>query len=121
MKPFPDQYELIALFESEPAVTDAGVPWAYNHLAFKRTVGDSRIECEIEPGYQELRFRWFQRDAQLVDLDLHWVSGLTIESEKGREILVAHFRERSGLMPLRIQISPTVHVAWGTMIDVPCA
>ena len=118
MKPFPDQHELIALFESEPVVKDVGVPWAYNHLTFTRTVGENRIECEIEPGYQELRFLWFQRGVVVVDLDLSWVSGLIVEREHGRESLIARFRERSGLLPLRIQISPSVYISWGTRTDI---
>jgi hypothetical protein len=119
MKPFPDQYELLSLFESDPVLTDAKVPWAYNHLTFTRTIGESRIECEIEPGYETLKFRWVQHGAEVMDLDLHWVSGLTVECDGGREALVAHFRERSGLLPLRIQFAPSIRVSWGTTGNLP--
>lgn len=119
MKPFPDQHELIALFESEPVLTDAKVPWTYNHLQFTRTIGDSTVECAIEPGYETLRFRWLQRGVEVMDLDLHWVSGLSVECEHGREALVAHFRERGGRLPLRIQLAPNIHVSWGTSSELP--
>jgi hypothetical protein len=114
MKPFPDQHDLIALFESEPVLTDAGVPWCYNSLLFTRTIGDESVECIIEPGYGDLRFRWLQRGVEVVDLDVHAVSGLRVESENGREALVAEFGERSGSLPLRIQLAPRIHVSWGT-------
>ena len=114
MNIFPDQHELISLFESEPTLADAKVPWTYNRLQFTRTIGDSTVECIIEPGYETLRFRWSQRGAEVMDLDLRWVSGLTVEYKDGREALVAQFRDRSGVSPLRIQLTPSIHVSWGT-------
>ena len=114
MKIFPDQYELIGLFECEPVLADAKVPWTYNRLQFTRTIADSTVECIIEPGYETLRFRWSLRGSEVMDLDLRWVSGLTVESEQGCEALVAQFRDRSGVSPLRIQLTPSIHVSWGT-------
>ena len=114
MSPFPDEYELISLFESEPVLADAKVPWTYNHLRFTRTIGESTVECVIEPGYETLKFRWVQSGTEVVSLDLHWVSGITVECEGGREALVAQFRERHGVLPVRIQLAPTIHVSWGT-------
>ena len=114
MNIFPDQYELISLFESEPVLADAKVPWSYNRLRFTRTIGDSTVECIIEPGYETMKFRWVQGDTKVLDLDLHAVSGITVECEGGREALVAHFREGRGVSPVRIQLAPAVHVSWGT-------
>lgn len=108
----------LGLFESEPALQDQKVPWAYNHLTFSRTIGDHIICCEIEPGYETMKFRLVQRGAEIINLDLRWVSGLTVETRPGFEALVAHFRDRHGLPPLRIQFRPTVHLAWGTTIDL---
>jgi hypothetical protein len=34
---FPPDYELLAFFEAEPTVLDAGVPWIYNTLDFTTT------------------------------------------------------------------------------------
>jgi hypothetical protein len=118
MKPFPQEHELLSLFESEPILLDANVPWTYNHLQFTRTIGESTVECVIEPGYETLQFRWSQRGVEIVALDLHWVAGLTVESDGGREALVAHFRERSGVSKLCIQFSPHIHISWGTTMDL---
>jgi hypothetical protein len=114
MIPFPEQYELIALFESEPVLTDAKVPWTYNHLRFTRAIGDNTVDCAIEPGSETLRFRWLQHGAEVLDLDLRGVSGVTVECESGREALVAHFRKDRGVWPVRIQFTPAIHVSWGT-------
>ena len=117
MNIFPEQYELIGLFESEPVLADVGVPWTYNRLQFTRTIGESSVSCVIEPGYETLRFRWFLRDIEVMDLDLRWASGLTVESEVGREALIADFRGQ-GFSPLRIQLKPSIHISWGTTNDL---
>ncbi len=119
MSPFPAEHELIGLFESEPIVELQKVPWAYNHLTFVRTIGENTLHCELEPGYETLKFRWVQRDVELVNLDLHWVSGITIETKPGMEVLVVHCRNRAALLPLKIQFRPTVQVTWGTSREFP--
>ena len=114
MKPFPDPHELIALFEAEPVVLDERSPWLYNRLTFTRTMGENRIDCVIEPGYETIELCWRQRGVPVVDLNLKWVAGLAVEMEHGREALSAQFRERAGLLPLRVQFTPLVHISWGT-------
>lgn len=118
MDPFPADYELLGLFECEPALTDVGVPWAYNALRFETTRGPDHVVCEIEPGYEEVRLRWSRDGAELVRLDLHWVAGLAVEAEAGREALVGTFRDEH-VRPFRLQLRPHVHFAWGTSAQVP--
>lgn len=115
---FPEQYELISLFESEPVLTDANVPWPYNRLQFTRTIGESIVECIIEPGYETLKFRWLQRGTEVLNLDLRCVSGITVECKDGREALVVLFPEGWGALPIRIQLAPAIHVSWGTTQDL---
>ena len=61
MNPFPEKWELISAFESEPNLTDADVPWAYNRLTFSKQIDGERLECTIEPGYETLSLRWERR------------------------------------------------------------
>ena len=35
MDPFPEEWELLALFESEPTLPISDVPWFYNRLTFQ--------------------------------------------------------------------------------------
>jgi len=60
-----------------------------------------------------LRLRWWHGDQELVSLDANWVNGLEIETRDGREVLIASFSEERQLLPLRIQLKPSVHVFWG--------
>ena len=118
MNPFPAEYELVGLFESDPVLLDPLVPWAYNRLQFSRSMGESTIECVIEPGYETLKVRWIQGGAEVVNLDLRCVFGLTVELENDREALKAHFRDDRGVSPVSVQLKPTIHISWGTTQDL---
>lgn len=113
MKPFPDEHELIALFESEPTLTDKGVPWVYNRLTFTLLRGVHRITCVIEPSYEVLELEWSRTGKMLVSLSLNRVSGIETELNAETEVLVAHFCDKH-LLDLRIQTKPDIRVAWGT-------
>ena len=44
MKPFPDDWELVAFFEVEPRLLD-DVPWVYNQRTCDSTRGSDQILC----------------------------------------------------------------------------
>lgn len=113
MKPFPDEHDLIALFECEPIMTDEDVPWAYNRLTFKIDRGVDSIICAIEAGNETVEFEWSKSGKRIVSLMLNWVSGMEVESNKGSEVLVIYFRDKH-LSDLRIQFKPEIEVSWGT-------
>jgi hypothetical protein len=116
MDPFPAEHELIELFECEPGLGIAGVPWTYNELRFDTTRGADRIICEIAPGYEELQLRWLRDDTEVVYLRLRWVSGLEVKLGPDAEALIATFRNEH-LLQLRLQLKPTLHLRWGTSPD----
>lgn len=116
MDPFPPKHELLSLFECEPSLTDANVPWEYNCLRFDTTRGADRIICEIEPGYEVLRLQWSRDGTEIVRLGLNWVCGLTVEVEGGREVLVGTLRDPA-IEPFRLQMRPQVHLSWGTAMQ----
>lgn len=119
MHRFPNDYELIQLFECEPALTDGNVPWCYNHLAFTSVRGRDRIECEIEPAEEVLQFRWYMENLERVNLDLRSVSGIRVNLTNEEESLSAFFPRRSGLRTLVIQLKPRIRIAWGNDFPDP--
>ena len=78
MDPFPEQFELISIFESEPVLTDPGLPWAHNRLTFTTERDRDHIQCVIEPGYGVLVLRWSREGHTLVDLTVDRVKGLRV-------------------------------------------
>lgn len=69
---FPDEWELIGLFECEPKLSDDDIPWAYNTLLFETTRGRDRLRCLIEAGYGDFRFHWWEGDKLRTQLELRF-------------------------------------------------
>lgn len=115
MNPFPENWELIELFEAEPELAnpELGSNWAYNTLTFSTVRNEDRVRCVIEPGESFLQLEWSRNGKEIVSLVVRWVSGMTIEGSNGKEVLVVIF-DSERLLPLRVQLKPSVHVFWGT-------
>lgn len=118
MDEFPELYELLGFFESEPQLTDRDVPWYYNRLTYQTQRGDDKIYCAIEPGYGQIVLIWEKSGDLVASLNLEDVAGLAVWSEKGAERMVAHFRPETGLLNFELQLKPTIHVKWGNQAHV---
>ncbi len=118
MEPFPEEWQLLSLFETEPRILDPGIPWAYNNLTFETTRGSDRILCVIEPAYERLDFTWWHNQSKHLTLERHWVSGLTVVTGEGNDYMVATFRDQH-LTELRLQLRPTIECKWGTTNELP--
>lgn len=116
MDPFPEPYELIGLFECDPVLTDAEIPWAYNSLRFDTVRGTDHVVCEIQPGYEVVRLEWTRDRVEIVRLELNSVQGLIVETVGGREALIGCFRDPT-IEPFHLQLRPNVHLRWGTAVQ----
>lgn len=54
MNPFPEDYELISIFESEPKLLDEDIPWFYNTLFFRLQRNDDILSCIFSPAYRSI-------------------------------------------------------------------
>lgn len=111
MDPFPQDWELISLFECEPEVALPDAPWDYNQLSFVSRRGDDHIVCEITARSEELTltFRWWHRGTEHISLQLDSVRGLVVEMTPEQETLVVFFPQGSVFVhPLRIQLKPFI-------------
>jgi len=120
MNPFPEDWELLALFEAEPALTDRDVPRFYNQLTYETTRGPNFVRCEIEPGYEKLTLTCWRDSVIWLSLDLHWVSGLRVITGRGKDFLVASFRDPH-LCDMEFHLKPDICLRWGTSGDFPSA
>ena len=112
MNPFPKEHELTEFFGALPKLTDAGVPWFYNCVAFEHVDGADVVRIEIEPASGILRVVWIQGTVERLRLDLNRVRGLSLDRDEGQDVLVAHLVDpRAG--GLRLRLVPTVHLQWG--------
>jgi hypothetical protein len=117
MKPFPHPHELVGLFEGEPQLVDAGIPWSYNHLTFITVRGNHRIECEIEPASRILKVRWLVNNCLHVLWSSRAVEGLEVEDRLGVDALRILMGKDSGMDTLRLQLKPSICLEWGMQTE----
>jgi hypothetical protein len=118
IEPFPQDWQLIGLFECEPALADSDIPWVYNRLTFQTDRGDDRIACDLEPASEIIALRWWQRGQLRLRLDLRQVAALAVDLTPAREALLVTFRLRCAyLNPLEVQLRPELLISWGTSDD----
>ena len=113
MDQFPQEHELISVFESEPELLDPDLPWAYNRLTFKTQRGDDHVVYVIEPASRMVQIEWSRNGDRVVSLDLNSVSSLEIVTESPVEQITAHFSEDGPVHPCVLQLKPAVRLSWG--------
>ena len=118
MNPFPEEWELLALFESEPTITDRAVPWFYSRLTFETKRGPNEVRCEIEPGCEILNITWWHDGKEKLKLELNWVKALRVVTGGGTDYLVASFRDRY-LYDLEFHLKPEICLRWTTSMECP--
>jgi hypothetical protein len=109
--PFPEPWELIAVFEGEPTLTDADLPWVYNRVSFSLVRGSELIECAIEPSSRQIDFNYVIDGRVAVALVLRQVAGLRIYQAGGTEGLVVLMEDESR-GDLEVQVSPDIRFKW---------
>lgn len=112
MDNFPEVFELIGFFESEPEVTDRDVPWFYNRLTFRTSRGEDRLICEIEPGYGQIDLTWTRANKEIASFALRDLISLSVKSGPGDEYMTASFRHPD-LLDFVLYLKPSVRVQWG--------
>ena len=113
MMHLPEEWELLEVFQSDPALLDPGVPWAYNTLTFETTRGSDRIRCEISPGYEEVTLAWNRGSEELVNLKLCRIVGLAVSNESDRVTISFEFADGS-IGPLEMHLKPAVQITFAT-------
>ncbi len=113
IREYPEDYELIAFFEAEPTVLDAGAPWIYNTLDFVTTRDGIEVQCRFSLSYGELTTRLLVGGAELAKFELRDAATFRLVMEKGREALYVTFPPSLLLDDFVLQMKPRVCAAWG--------
>lgn len=114
---FPDDYELIDIFESEPIKLNEDMPWYYNELRFVLKRNENDLEITISPSISEIKIRFHNEKYLIASLHLEDVKGLTIEKENHSESLRILF-EDSLVRDLIVTTKPYISISWGTYRDI---
>ncbi|MBN9261789.1 MAG: hypothetical protein J0J14_13085 [Hyphomicrobium sp.] len=104
---FPEDYELLAFFETEPKALDPGEPWFYNRLDFEVERAGSLVQCRLSPSYGQIDVRLHRGERELARFELEGVKALKVHMEGERELLVAEFEREEKLV---LMLKPHVWV-----------
>jgi hypothetical protein len=112
VNPFPEDFELLSIFESEPEVLDEDVPWFYNTLTFRGERDGLRYMIKICPAYGDLDVWIGDPNQPITHLSITDVSALTLQDGVGDAVLMASFSSDSGRGILKIRLRPALSIEW---------
>ena len=109
MESFPDETDLMWLFEADAQVLDPALPWAYNRIRFVTERGADTVEFEMEPGYRIVRVRWEQGGVERTQAQLNRVQKVEVRKAPGGEALVETTHAEVEMV---VWLKPEVRFAW---------
>lgn len=119
MLTLPERTALIDLFQCEPHLAAADVPWHFNTITFDTAFGDDRILCSIEPDDGELRFAWKQNGVTRIDLKINSLAHLSVHRFGEESYLIASTGKNDPNKELvKIRLQPLICVEWGSYHDL---
>ncbi|HUL42787.1 MAG TPA: hypothetical protein VLY03_00365 [Bacteroidota bacterium] len=110
---FPENWELLNFFESEPRLTDPNSPWLYNKLEFVIIRGQEELHALISPSYGQFHFTYYCAKRLIVDLEFHEVDQCTIVSEHDKHYMILRFQEGLNLKDALIFLKPAITLIAG--------
>ncbi|MEC0268121.1 hypothetical protein [Paenibacillus anseongense] len=111
MNPFPEDYELIALFESEPIVLDNEIPWYYNYLLFKLIRDGIILGLSMEPACNRINIRMSnERQGTLIEIGYESIRGIEIYKDSFTEGLLILLDDDDPNVTLRLETKPNIRL-----------
>ncbi|WP_462172226.1 hypothetical protein [Pseudoalteromonas xiamenensis] len=111
METFPENHELIGLFESEPILTDPKQEhWFYNQLTFHTQRGDDELTVKINGCYGDLSILWKQSSRELMNFKFEKLSSMEVEMQTKDEFLTAIGSFADFEMLLKLRLKPQIAI-----------
>jgi hypothetical protein len=112
VNPFPEDCELLSIFECDPELLDADVPWFYNTLTFRGERDGLNYFIKISPAYGDLEVCIGNPSRPITHLSITEVSALRLQESQGEAVLMASFSPDSGRGILAIRLRPQLSIEW---------
>jgi len=109
IREFPEDYELLSFFETEPTVLDRSAPWVYNTLEFAVSRGETTIAAKITGSYGKLDLFISSPETEQTH-QLRNIAVLRVAKENSVEVLLAQFEEDRHMKEFRLVLSPKVRI-----------
>ncbi|HWE16402.1 MAG TPA: hypothetical protein VG758_04370 [Hyphomicrobiaceae bacterium] len=114
---FPADHELVAFFEVEPRVVDAGVPWIYNTLDFETERRGVLVRCRIRPSYGDISVRLVMGGSETTRIEIRDFRNVDLVANAQGEALVG--TSEHGRDMLCLMLKPRVWVGLGDFKEIP--
>jgi hypothetical protein len=109
LNPFPEEYELITLFESEPIIFDNEIPWYYNYLLFKLIRNGIILDLSMEPACNRINIRMSnERQGTLMEIVYESIRGIEIYKDSFTEGLLILLDDNDPNVTLRLETKPNI-------------
>ncbi|WP_299819940.1 hypothetical protein [uncultured Pontibacter sp.] len=85
---YPEEYELMAIFESEPDMLDSttDVPFYYNKSTYKYSNPEKEvITFSMTPSYDEVSIKVSKENFEIANMNLQHISSLSVLSDNKEE------------------------------------
>ncbi|MCU0392355.1 MAG: hypothetical protein MUE81_14660 [Thermoflexibacter sp.] len=111
---FPEQYELIWLFESEPQLSDNddSISIYYKPFTYQLTRNNFSICCTFLLSYGDLDLLISHEGNTIVDLHLTSAIAIRVRKDNGKELLEVDFRHETTMKTLYLYLKPHIYVSW---------
>lgn len=113
---FPEEHELLWLFESEPVLAEPEEFWQFNTLNFTVENDSLKLTCSMSPYVGDMTITLEQEDQTLVHLNLFDVISTKVIHKDRQEYLEVVCDSSRQLRSLKLQIRPTLAIHWGMVI-----
>ena len=109
----PDEWELIAFFESDPDPIDRGETEFFGSVSFTRDVGgDDVLRWSASVPFRDMRVTILRDGIERVTLVARDVHRISVERLHGNETLVADYGYPNR-QHARLMLRPTFRIEWG--------
>ncbi|MEW6563279.1 MAG: hypothetical protein AB1400_08640 [Pseudomonadota bacterium] len=118
MLTLPERTALVDLFQCEPRLAAAGVPWHFNTITFDTAFGEDCVQCVIEPDEGELHFVWRQGNITRISLKINSLAHLSVHRFAEEAYLLASSgKDDPNKELVKIRLRPIISVEWGSYHD----
>ena len=114
----PEEYELMAVFESEPYMLDSAsdVPFYYNKSIYKYSNPESElITFSMTPSYDEVSIKVSKEKFEIANLNLQRISSLSVLSDNKAEKRIMLTGRR---YVLKVQLKPRFSIEFTEELEI---
>lgn len=108
---FPQEDELLSLFEVAPEIFGATV------ITYKRQYASETLFCSFSPDYGDIDLTLLQQDKPKLVLSLSYIQRVEVVKDTSREYLKVTFQPDKRLRDFMLAVKPELFIRWGTDLD----